>query len=585
MARTRTQRIWDRGHGLSLEPATAYGVWLGSARFIVSHRPLSAAILGLIVHIPFVVRYDLHFQPESALSMMMSRSIVEGEWPVFFWGQAYSGTYGNYLTAVAFRVFGKSVPLAGLVSLGIWALGVGLTTALAERLLGGRAASWVGLAAAVASPYANHYITQPYLSYETAPVLSIGVLAGLLWSQKLLNLPLGIRTAACWMLLGFLLGFGWWTTRLFLPGAAAAALAVVLRGRRRAQAVRRALAGIALLLPGFLVGASPDILCRLGYLVHYTMYPQTASRFEFEVAPLSQIPMSLLQAFAALSAYFDADPYARFPEGLTFARALESGLEPYADPEFASGLVASLHDRALLVVVIAIFLVTVRTAARAWQQRDLPLLSLCIVPFIHLAVIGLSGRTGGGYFEARRYWYGSLLIWPLLIGNAIALGEASRVAAVRVGVRVLAGLFLLSSLVNQARMLTLPDELAELRVLVRALEASGERAVLMPHDAWFVASLSGGRIEAMSKDSIRRRPEIAERVAAGDRVAVAFSGPGSLTLESFELLNTRFVKDGAARRAGVWQWVPFRAVPGDGVAEQSTADESGMAPTAPHAPE
>jgi len=531
--------------------------------FVVRHRPLSAAILGLILHIPFVVRYDLHFQPDFAISMMISRSIVEGEWPVFFWGQAYLGTYGNYLTAIAFRVFGMSVPLAGLVCLGIWALGVGLTTALAERLLGGRAASWVGLAAAVASPYANHYITQPYSSYETAPVLAIGVLAGLLWSQKLLDLPLGIRTAACWMLLGVLLGFGWWTTRLFLPAAAAAALAVALRGSWRAQAVRRAAAGIALLLPGFLVGASPDISYRLGYLVHATMHPQTASSFEFAVAPLSEIPMNLLQAFAALSAYFNADPYARFPEGLTFGRALASGSEPYADPEFARGLVAALHDRALLVAVIAIFLVSARTAARAWQQRDLPLLALCIVPFVHLAVIGLSGRTGGGYFEARRYWYGSLLIWPLLIGNALAMGEASRVYAVRVGVRVLAGLFLLSSLIAQAHMLTLPDELAEFRALVRVLEASGERAVLMPHDAWLVASLSGGRIEAMSKDSIRRRPEIAGRVAAGDRVAVAFTGPGSLTLESFEILNTRFVKDGAARRAGVWQWVPFRAVRGD----------------------
>lgn len=553
--------------------------------FIVTHRPLGAAIIGLIAHIPFVVRYDLHFQPDFAISMMISRSILEGEWPVFFWGQAYLGTYGNYLTAIAFRVFGVSVPLAGLVSLGIWAAGVGLTTAFAERLLGGRAASWVGLTAAIASPYANHYITQPYSSYETAPVLAIGVLAGLLWSRKLLEVPLGISTAACWMLLGAFLGFGWWTTRLFLPAVAAAALTVLLRGSWRAQAVRRALAGIMLLLAGFLLGASPDISYRLGYLAHATMHPQTASSFEFAVAPLSEIPMNLLQAFAALAAYFDADPYARFPEGLTFLRALADASEPYADPEFAPGLITTLHDRALLVAVIAIFLVTARTAIRAWQQRDLPLLALSIAPFVHLAVLGLSGRTGGGYFEARRYWYGSLLIWPLLIGNAITLGEAARVAAVRVGVRVLAGLFLLSSLITQVRMLTLPDELAELRVLVRALEAGGERAVLMPHDAWIVAGLSGGRIEAMSKDSIHRRPEIAKRVAAGDRVAVVFRGPGSLTLESFELLNTRFVKDGASRPAGVWQWVPFRAVRGDRAGEQSTTDESGMAPPAPPAPQ
>src|SRR5437867_8019482 len=106
--------------------------------------------------------------------MLMSRAIaVEGERPIFFWHQAYLGTAGCYVTAGLFRLFGVSVPLACLVSLAIWASGVGLVTAVAARLLGVRAAAWAGTAAAIASPYANHYLTQPYSSYETAPVLAI----------------------------------------------------------------------------------------------------------------------------------------------------------------------------------------------------------------------------------------------------------------------------------------------------------------------------------------------------------------------------------------------------------------------------
>ncbi|TMA49696.1 MAG: hypothetical protein E6J76_12925, partial [Deltaproteobacteria bacterium] len=98
-------------------------------------RPLCATLLAVVLHLPFVLRYDLHFQPDFAISMLMSRAIaLEGDRPIFFWAQAYLGTYGCYLTALLFRLFGVSVILACLVSLLIWACGVGLATALAARL-------------------------------------------------------------------------------------------------------------------------------------------------------------------------------------------------------------------------------------------------------------------------------------------------------------------------------------------------------------------------------------------------------------------------------------------------------------------
>src|SRR5215510_8652508 len=105
--------------------------------------PPPAPIAAAALHLPFVVRYDLHFQPDFAVSVLMSRAIAfEGERPVFFWGQGYLGTIGCYLTALLFRLLGTSIPLAAAVSLAVWAAGVGVTTALAGRLLGGRAAWW-----------------------------------------------------------------------------------------------------------------------------------------------------------------------------------------------------------------------------------------------------------------------------------------------------------------------------------------------------------------------------------------------------------------------------------------------------------
>src|SRR5262249_16803305 len=155
-------------------------------------------------HLPFVVRYDLHFQPDFAISLLVSRSIVYGERPVFWWGQEYLGTAGNYLTAALFRLVGVSVPLAGAVSLCIWVTGVALARSIGRRLFGLRAAWWTGIAAAVASPYANHYVTQPYSSYESAPVLALVVLGSLAWRDA------ATRTPGRLLGLGFLLGLGWW---------------------------------------------------------------------------------------------------------------------------------------------------------------------------------------------------------------------------------------------------------------------------------------------------------------------------------------------------------------------------------------
>ncbi len=520
--------------------------------------PLGAALLAFALHLPFVVRYDLHFQNDFAISTLISQSIVEGERPVFFWGQAYLGTYGNYLTAALFRVFGASVPLAGTVALAIWASGVGLATWLAGRVLGGRAAFWTGVAAAVASPYANHYVTQPYSSYETAPVLVVLLLAGLLWGERLLGAPWGLGPALGWAGLGLVLGLGWWTTRLFLPGAVAVALAVALRGRWSAAAPRRAAAAAACLLPGLLVGASPDVLYRLGYVRHETLGVVGSSTFDLAVAPPAKIPGNLLAGLRAIPAYFDGDPVARHPEGLTFIGVLVSGRQPYAGPEFAPGRFATLIDWLAAAAAGAVLLVAARTAARAWRERDLPVLALCVVPFVHLALIALSGRTNGSYFEARRYWFGSLLVFPLLAGNAIARAEVSSRAALRACAHALIVLLLVASLVDQVRMLALPDELTALRPLVGELTASGERAVLMPGGgSSLVAALSGATITAAGDPA--RNPRIAERVAASEHIAVVVSAAEDFRHPAFTFDGHAFEADGSARGVGGWRIYGYRA--------------------------
>lgn len=518
--------------------------------------PLAAALLAFLLHLPFVGRYDLHFQGDFAISVLISRSILEGERPIYFWGQAYLGTFGNYLTAAVFRFLGVSVPAAGLVSLAIFATGVGLATALAAQLLGARAALWAGLAAAVASPYANHYATQPYSGYETAAVLALLALAGLGLAGRLVARPLSARTAVSWLGLGFVLGLGWWTTRLFVPALAAVALAVATRGGWGWPAA----AGVTLMLPGFLIGASPDLLYRLGAVRHHVSGVAAEPLFELVLAAPAQLGANLLAGLRALPAYLNGDPVARHPEGVTFIAALAAGLPPYAGPADAPGPVAAFLDRLVALATIAILLATLPSAARAWRGRQLPLLALCLIPFVHLLSIAVSGRTNGSYFEARRYWYASLLVLPVLFGNALALAAASRLAAVRVGAPLVAGVLLLGSLAAQARQLTLPDELGPFRSLVSALTADRERSVLMPAGgAWIVSALSGGRIDALGRDS-RRRPQLYDALAARERVVLVLSRREDEPPDELQVETTRFVRDGPARAAAMWLLFPYRAV-------------------------
>lgn len=49
------------------------------------------------------------FNSDEAVVALMARHILQGERPVFFYGQAYMGSLDAWLVAGAFRLFGESV--------------------------------------------------------------------------------------------------------------------------------------------------------------------------------------------------------------------------------------------------------------------------------------------------------------------------------------------------------------------------------------------------------------------------------------------------------------------------------------------
>jgi hypothetical protein len=517
-------------------------------------RPLAAAVLAVVLHLPFVVRYDLHFQPDFAISLLMAQAITEGERPVFFWGQDYLGTYGCYLTALLFRAVGPSIVAAGLVSVAIFAIGVAGATLLAERVFGARAAWWTGLAAAVSSPYANHYTTQAYSSYETAPLLTVLLVAAATWAGRGPHAPYGLLTATRWAAGGFLVGFGLWTTRLIAPALLAVCVAAVRCVRWRALPVRQVAVALALAGVGCVVGAGPELLHRAG-LGAPSAEVSGEERAFVRLAPPSAIPRNLLQGLRAVPAYFNGDPLARRPEGMTFLLALWEGEVPYGGAQETP--LAHALDVGVRVVFVWLLFATLRTLAQAWRARDLPCLALCLVPFVHLALIALSAQTNGDYYAARRYWFGSLLVFAMLLGNAVATAAAHPKAVCRLGGRIAAVLLVAWMMVGQVRMLGLPDELADYRALVRDLHARGFHSVIMPGVGWVVAGLSLGDIDVVD-GPCTRRPQACAAVL-GDTHAVLVLHDQERFPGDFTLFGRSYgATDESPHEAGRLRWLAYR---------------------------
>ncbi len=76
------------------------------------------------------------FNADEAIVGLMAGHILQGETPLFFYGQAYMGSLDAYLVAAAFAVFGRSVATIRLVQGGLYLLTIITTVWLGKRLWG-----------------------------------------------------------------------------------------------------------------------------------------------------------------------------------------------------------------------------------------------------------------------------------------------------------------------------------------------------------------------------------------------------------------------------------------------------------------
>lgn len=169
------------------------------------------ALVGLGVAAAIALRGWVLASPFGALDSdeavwgLMARHVLDGELPLFFWGQAYGGTQEVFLTAGVFAAAGSSPLTLRLVPLVLFAMAALLVWRVGRRTVGEPAARIGAVVFTVWPAYLIWKSTHAHGFYGAALVLSLLVL---LFVARLADREsVGDLSA-----LGLSVGLGWWAT-------------------------------------------------------------------------------------------------------------------------------------------------------------------------------------------------------------------------------------------------------------------------------------------------------------------------------------------------------------------------------------
>ena len=193
------------------------------------------------------------FNADEAVVGLMADHILEGRWPVFFYGQAYMGSLDASLVAIGFALFGQRVIVIRVVQVLLYLGTVFTTMQLGRRIYGSNEVALIaGLLMAIPTVNVTLYTTVSLGGY--GEMLLIGNLL------LLLALRIAKRKVENWPYLvwGFLAGLGFWAfgmTLVYILPTAGLIGWLMLRRTTRSLVWKRILVAIA----GLIVGAGPWI--------------------------------------------------------------------------------------------------------------------------------------------------------------------------------------------------------------------------------------------------------------------------------------------------------------------------------------
>ncbi len=199
------------------------------------------------------------FNGDEAIVGLMARHIlVDGERPIFFYGQAYMGSLDAYLVAAGFSLFGQQIWVIRLIQTILYLGTLASTVALGKSFFG----NWdAGMIAAIllAIPPVNVtlYTTASLGGYGEALLIgNLSLLSGMGWIRQMEG---GSRWRSRLLALAFgaCAGGGLWAnglTLIYTLPMTAAILAALVRQARRMRAY---LGGIPAAILGFFAGSLP----------------------------------------------------------------------------------------------------------------------------------------------------------------------------------------------------------------------------------------------------------------------------------------------------------------------------------------
>ncbi|HLF02575.1 MAG TPA: glycosyltransferase family 39 protein [Anaerolineales bacterium] len=217
----------------------------------------AALVVGLTLKAVLLALDVFPFNADEAVVALMARHILQGERPVFFYGQAYLGSADAWLIAVAFLIFGEHV-IAIRIAQSVLYLGTLFTTYWLGRKI--YQDHWVATAAALLLALPTVLVTL----YTTATLGGYGetLLIGnilLLWTLRLRDsTAMDTLRRLEWLVFGALAGFGFWTFGLLGVYLLPIGAALFFRSNDLRENLRALLsANYSLAALGFVGGSSP----------------------------------------------------------------------------------------------------------------------------------------------------------------------------------------------------------------------------------------------------------------------------------------------------------------------------------------
>jgi 4-amino-4-deoxy-L-arabinose transferase-like glycosyltransferase len=200
------------------------------------------------------------FNADEAIVALMARHILQGERPIFFYGQAYMGSLDAFLVAAGFRLLGEQVWVIRLVQVLLYLATLLTTAELGRRAFASRrVAALATILLAIPTVNISLYTTVSLGGYGEALLIGNLILLVTLQIERAWNARARIQLWTAVGLWGLLVGLGLWAFGLTLiyslPAGLLLLFVLILPAIRRRQA-RPYLAISALALAGFLIGAS-----------------------------------------------------------------------------------------------------------------------------------------------------------------------------------------------------------------------------------------------------------------------------------------------------------------------------------------